>query len=124
MGPPKFIAQLRLCSHLYTHTPGYFPWFFVTVSEPFLSIIFPGVHFSGGTHPNAKKLFFKSLGFLTQSNNENAGVDFLNLRYEITTANSKELSTFQGCAKTWVFHQKPSPVGLTGLNRVLMGFMG
>ena len=30
----------------------------------------------------------------------------------------------QGCAKTWVFHQKPSPVGLTGLNRVLMGFMG
>ena len=30
----------------------------------------------------------------------------------------------QGCAKTRVFHQKPSPVGLTGLNRVLMGFMG
>ena len=30
----------------------------------------------------------------------------------------------QGCAKTQVFHQKPSPVGLTGLNRVLMGFMG
>ena len=63
-----------------------------------MSIIFPGVHFSGGTHPNAKKLFFKSLGFLTQSNNENAGVDFLNLRYEITTANSKELSTFRSNA--------------------------
>ena len=30
----------------------------------------------------------------------------------------------QGCAKTRVFHQKPSPVGLTGLNRVLMGFVG
>ena len=30
----------------------------------------------------------------------------------------------QGCAKTRVFHQKPNPVGLTGLNRVLMGFMG
>ena len=30
----------------------------------------------------------------------------------------------QDCAKTWVFHQKPSPVGLIGLNRVLMGFMG
>ena len=30
----------------------------------------------------------------------------------------------QGCAKARVFHQKPSPVGLTGLNRVLMGFMG
>ena len=30
----------------------------------------------------------------------------------------------QGCAKTRVFYQKPSPVGLTGLNRVLMGFMG
>ena len=30
----------------------------------------------------------------------------------------------QGCAKTWVFHQKPSPLGLTGLNWVLMGFMG
>ena len=24
----------------------------------------------------------------------------------------------QGCSKTRVFHQKPSPVGLTGLNRV------
>ena len=32
--------------------------------------------------------------------------------------------SMQGCAKTRVFHQKPSPVGLTGLNRVLMGFMG
>ena len=32
--------------------------------------------------------------------------------------------TSQGCAKARVFHQKPSPVGLTGLNRVLMGFMG
>ena len=31
---------------------------------------------------------------------------------------------YQGCAKTRVFHQKPSPVGLTGLNRVLMGFIG
>ena len=31
---------------------------------------------------------------------------------------------FQGWAKTWVFHQKPSPAGLTGLNRVLMAFMG
>ena len=31
---------------------------------------------------------------------------------------------WQGCAKTQVFHQKHSPVGLTGLNRVLMGFMG
>jgi len=30
----------------------------------------------------------------------------------------------QGCAKTRVFHQKPNPVGLTGLNRVLMGFLG
>ena len=35
-----------------------------------------------------------------------------------------EVGASQGCAKTWVFHQKPSPVGLTGLNRVLMGFMG
>ena len=31
---------------------------------------------------------------------------------------------FQSCAKTWVFQQKPSPVGLTGLNWVLMGFIG
>ena len=30
----------------------------------------------------------------------------------------------QGWAKPWVFHQKPSSVGLTGLNRVLMGYMG
>ena len=30
----------------------------------------------------------------------------------------------QGCAKPRIFHQKRSPVGLTGLNRVLMGFMG
>ena len=29
----------------------------------------------------------------------------------------------QGWEKTRVFHQKPSLVGLTGLNRVLMGFM-
>ena len=34
------------------------------------------------------------------------------------------VACWQGCAKTQVFHQKPSPVGLTGLNRVLMGFMG
>ena len=33
-------------------------------------------------------------------------------------------SIYQGWAKTRVFHQKPNPVGLTGLNRVLMGFMG
>ena len=30
----------------------------------------------------------------------------------------------QGWAKTRIFHQKPSPAGLTGLNRVLMGFVG
>ena len=30
----------------------------------------------------------------------------------------------QGWAKTCVFHQKPSPVGLTALNQVLMGFTG
>ena len=29
----------------------------------------------------------------------------------------------QGLAKTQVFHQKPSPVGLTDLNQVLMGLM-
>ena len=37
---------------------------------------------------------------------------------------NKRVCLSQGCAKTRVFHQKPSPVGLTGLNRVLMGFMG
>ena len=37
---------------------------------------------------------------------------------------SVQLSIRQGCAKTRIFHQKPSPVGLTVLNRVLMGFMG
>ena len=37
---------------------------------------------------------------------------------------NQTLGLSQGCAKTRVFHQKPSPVGLTGLNRVLMGFMG
>ena len=29
-----------------------------------------------------------------------------------------------GLCKNLDFHQKPSPVGLTGLSRVLMGFMG
>ena len=36
---------------------------------------------------------------------------------------ASEMHPKQACAKTRVFHQKPSPVGLTGLNRVLMGFM-
>ena len=36
----------------------------------------------------------------------------------------KSVGFSQGCAKTLVFNQKHSPVGLTGLNRVLMGFMG
>ena len=35
-----------------------------------------------------------------------------------------EVGASQGCAKTWVFHQKPSPVGLTGLNRVLWVQLG
>ena len=37
------------------------------------------------------------------------------------TKNLILVGKIQGCAKTRVFHQKPSPVGLTGLHRVLMG---
>ena len=40
------------------------------------------------------------------------------------TKNAFLIEENQGWAKTQDFHQKPSPVGLTGLNRVLMGFLG
>ena len=48
-------------------------------------------------------------------------VSYTNINFFLIKFNS---TSVQGCAKTRVFHQKPNPVGLTGLNRVLMGFNG